>query len=64
MAANMWKGTRAKTVLTEVGPGEIEVPRDRDGPFEPVIVPKRKSRLGGIDQIVLGQATSLARTSM
>jgi putative transposase len=29
------------------------VPRDRDGSFEPVIVPKRKRRLDGIDQIVL-----------
>jgi len=40
-------------VLTEIGPVEIEVPRDRDGSFEPVIVPKRKRRLDGIDQIVL-----------
>lgn len=29
------------------------VPRDRDGSFEPIIVPKRKRRLDGIDQIVL-----------
>jgi transposase-like protein len=42
-----------KTVLTEIGPVQIEVPRDRDGSFEPVIVPKRKRRLDGIDQIVL-----------
>lgn len=52
-AANMRNGTRVKTVLTEIGPVEIEVPRDRDGSFEPVIVPKRKRRLEGIDQIVL-----------
>ncbi len=51
--ANMRNGTRTKTVLTEIGPVEIEVPRDRDGSFEPVIVPKRKRRLDGIDQIVL-----------
>lgn len=31
IAANMRNGTRAKTVLTEIGPVEIEVPRDRDG---------------------------------
>jgi len=36
-----------------VGPVEIEVPRDRDGSFDPVIVPKRKRRLDGVDQIVL-----------
>ncbi|MBT2533732.1 IS256 family transposase [Arthrobacter sp. ISL-48] len=53
LAANMRNGTRSKTVLTEIGPVEIEVPRDRDGSFEPVIVPKRKRRLDGIDQIVL-----------
>lgn len=53
IAASMRNGTRLKTVLTEIGPVEIEVPRDRDGSFEPVIVPKRKRRLDGIDQIVL-----------
>ncbi|MDC4232800.1 transposase [Actinomyces sp. B33] len=42
-----------KTVLTQIGPVEIEVPRDRDGLFEPVIVLERKRRLDGIDQIVL-----------
>jgi transposase-like protein len=40
-------------VLTEVGPVEIEVPRDRDGSFDPVIVRKRQRRLNGIDQLVL-----------
>jgi len=50
---NMRNGTRTKTVLTEIGPVEIEVPRDRDGSFEPVIVPKRKRRLDGVDQIIL-----------
>ena len=35
------------------GPVEIEVPRDRDGSFEPTIVRKRQRRLNGIDQIVL-----------
>lgn len=53
ISENMRNGTRTKTVLTEIGPVEIEVPRDRDGSFEPVIVPKRKRRLDGIDQIVL-----------
>ncbi|GAA2244761.1 hypothetical protein GCM10010401_17550 [Rarobacter faecitabidus] len=53
IAENMRNGTRVKTVLTEIGPVEIEVPRDRDGSFEPMIVPKRKRRLDGVDQIVL-----------
>jgi putative transposase len=50
---NSRNGTRSKTVLTEAGPVEITVPRDRDGSFEPQIVRKRQRRLGGIDGIVL-----------
>jgi putative transposase len=50
---NSRNGTRVKTVLTEIGPVPIEVPRDRDGSFEPVIVRKRQRRLTGIDQLVL-----------
>jgi transposase-like protein len=40
-------------VLTEIGPVEIGVPRDRDGSFEPAIVKKRQRRLNGVDQLVL-----------
>ena len=50
---NSRNGTRAKTVLTEVGPVEIEVPRDRDGSFEPKIVAKRPRRRSGIDELVI-----------
>jgi putative transposase len=50
---NSRNGIRSKTVLTEIGPVEIEVPRDRDGSFEPQIVRKRQRRLDGIDAIVL-----------
>jgi len=46
-------GTRVKTVTTELGPVRIEVPRDRDGTFEPVVVRKRQRRLGGVDEMVL-----------
>jgi transposase-like protein len=51
---NVRDGTRAKTVLTE-GSGQvpIEVPRDRDGSFEPQIVRKRQRRLPGVDEMVL-----------
>jgi putative transposase len=49
---NSRNGTRSKTVLTDIGPVALDVPRDRDGSFEPVIVPKRKRRLGGVDQMV------------
>lgn len=51
--ANCRNGTRTKTVLTEIGPVEIEVPRDRDASFSPEIVRKRQRRLDGIDEIVL-----------
>src|SRR5436305_2257171 len=46
-------GHRAKTVLTDVGPVEIDVPRDRDATFEPRIVGKRKRRLSGVDELVI-----------
>ena len=52
-SGNSRNGTRAKTVLTEIGPVEIEVPRDTDASFEPQIVRKRQRRLSGIDEIVL-----------
>jgi putative transposase len=50
---NSRNGRRSKTVLTEVGPVEIDVPRDRDGSFEPKIVPKRQRRLSGVDELVI-----------
>jgi transposase-like protein len=41
-------------VLTEAtGEVQIEVPRDRDGSFQPVIVKKRQRRLTGVDEVVL-----------
>jgi putative transposase len=51
-SGNSRNGTRSKTVLTDIGPIGLDVPRDRAGTFEPVIVPKRKRRLGGVDQLV------------
>src|ERR1700756_1970247 len=52
-SGNSRNGRRAKTVLTETGPVEISVPRDRESSFEPVIVAKRQRRLGGIDDMVI-----------
>jgi putative transposase len=40
-------------VLTDIGPVEIDVPRDRDGSFEPKIVAKRQRRLSGVEDMVL-----------
>jgi transposase-like protein len=51
---NVRNGSRPKTVLTEsTGEVGIDVPRDRDGTFEPQIVKKRQRRLTGVDEIVL-----------
>lgn len=46
-------GTRVKTVITEIGPVELDVPRDRDGSFEPLTVRKGQRRLDGVDSIVI-----------
>jgi putative transposase len=51
-SGNSRNGIRKKTVLTEIGPIELEVPRDRSGTFEPIIVPKRRRRLNGVDALV------------
>src|SRR5437763_1274591 len=50
---NSRNGKRGKTLLTEVGPVDIAVPRDRDGTFTPAIVPKRSRRLGGVEDLVV-----------
>ncbi len=52
-SGNSRNGRRAKTVITDVGPVQIEVPRDRAGSFEPQIVKKRQRRLSGVDEMVL-----------
>jgi putative transposase len=51
--ANSRNGTRTKTVVTEIGPVDIEVPRDRQSSFAPAIVRKRQRRLTGVDEIML-----------
>lgn len=55
-SGNSHNGTHAKTVLTDVGPVEITVPRDREGSFEPKIVKKRQKRLSGVDEMVISLA--------
>nr|WP_279627458.1 IS256 family transposase [Amycolatopsis lurida] len=53
---NSRNGTRSKTVLTDVGPVQVDVPRDRDASFEPKIVAKRQKRLTGVDEMVISLA--------
>jgi putative transposase len=50
---NSRNGRRAKTVLTDTGPVEISVPRDRESTFEPKIVAKRQRRLPGVEDMVI-----------
>ena len=53
-ADNIRNGTRAKTVLTDAaGEVTIEVPRDRAGTFDPVIVKKRQRRLSDVDAVAV-----------
>jgi len=52
--ANSCNSRRSNTVLTDAcGEVEMEVPRDRAGTFEPVIVKKRQRRLSDVDEVVL-----------
>jgi putative transposase len=50
---NSRNGFATKTISTTNGPITIDVPRDRNGTFEPKIVPKRARRLGQIDEMIL-----------
>jgi transposase-like protein len=50
---NSRNGTTPKTVATEVGDVALDVPRDRDGTFSPMLVPKGTRRLGGLDEMII-----------
>lgn len=53
MFANSRNGTYAKTVATEIGDVELAVPRDRQGTFSPMLVPKGVRRLDGLDAMIV-----------
>ena len=52
LATNQRNGSTAKSVLTGDGTIRIDTPRDRDGSFEPVLVPKHSRRFTGFDDKV------------
>ncbi|AEM88612.1 IS256 family transposase [Streptomyces violaceusniger] len=52
-SGNSRNGTSRKTVLTDAGAVTLAVPRDRDGSFEPQLVPKHARRLAGFNEQVL-----------
>jgi transposase-like protein len=52
-SGNSRNGGYPKTVTTDVGPVEVQMPRDRLGTFEPVTVPKHARRLDGLSGNVI-----------
>ncbi|WP_119342938.1 IS256 family transposase, partial [Facilibium subflavum] len=52
-SVNARNGTARKSLITEDGPLEIDVPRDRSGEFDPVLVPKRSTRIEGLNEKII-----------
>jgi putative transposase len=52
-STNHRNGTSGKTVLTDDGSLAIDVPRDREGTFEPRFIPKHERRFTGFDDKIL-----------
>ena len=50
---NRRNGSSAKTLMTEVGPVRLAVPRDREGTFDPVLVPKQATRSDGLNAVII-----------
>ena len=51
--SNHRNGVTRKTVLTEGGPLRIDIPRDREGGFEPILIPKHERRFTGFDDKIV-----------
>jgi transposase-like protein len=52
-SGNSHNGTTTTVVHIDVGPVELEVPRDRNGEFAPIIVPKHVRRLSDFDEAIV-----------
>jgi putative transposase len=52
-SGNSRNGAYPKTVLTDLGSVELDIPRDRNGSFDPKLVPKGTNRLGGFNERVI-----------
>ncbi|HEY9257550.1 transposase [Chitinophaga sp.] len=50
---NTRNGYGKKKIKTHYGESEIQVPRDRDASFNPMIVPKRESMVEGIEEVIV-----------
>lgn len=53
-SGNSRNGSTAKTLVTDAGEVPIRTPRDRNGSFDPKLVPKRQRRLEGFNDLVIG----------
>ncbi len=51
--ANSRNGYSSKKVKTSFGESEIQVPRDREASFNPMIVPKRQSMVDGLENVIV-----------
>ena len=52
-SGNSRNGTSAKTIQGDHGEVPLDVPRDRNGDFEPQVIPKGQRRLPGFDEKVI-----------
>ncbi len=52
-ATNQRNGHSGKTVLTDDGPLAVDIPRDRDGSFAPILIPKHERRFTGFDDKII-----------
>lgn len=51
--ANERNGASGKTVITDRGPVRVKLPRDREGSFEPILIPKHERRFTGFDERII-----------
>ena len=51
--SNQRNGVSGKTVLTDAGPLRIDIPRDREASFEPLLIPKHERRFTGFDDKII-----------
>jgi transposase-like protein len=50
---NVRNGKSSKTVLTDDGPLRLDIPRDREGSFAPILIPKHERRFTGFDDKII-----------
>lgn len=53
-SGNSRNGTTPKRVMTDAGDIDLDVPRDRNGTFEPKLVPKNERRLSQFNELICG----------